>query len=58
MSDEKLKPCPFCGGEAAVKSRTAYDYVIMCRDCYVNDESNNWSQTKEEAIDAWNRRVK
>lgn len=37
MSDEKLKPCPFCGGEAEIKE-TENDvgckiWYIECSDC-------------------------
>ena len=52
---EKLKPCPFCGGEACILEICGYDmpFEVFCgcggRVAYY--------ETKEEAIDAWNRRA-
>lgn len=50
----KLKPCPFCGGEAHLY--TAYDYSnkVQCDKCgcgtmHYKDE--------KEAVRKWNRRV-
>lgn len=63
MSEIKLKPCPFCGGEAILltcsrlyileqnKGRRA----VFC----VNDDCGAvmYGSTQREAIDAWNRRT-
>ena len=53
-----LKPCPFCGGEAAEDEEdqrfTRYPYYVECHNC--GARSDEW-KTKKEAIDAWNRRV-
>lgn len=68
MTEQKLKPCPFCGGEAYarfVKDKGAFGYTsVECKKCgavpYVHMAYNNLS--KEEAVmgvvEAWNRRVK
>ena len=56
----KLKPCPFCGGEAKVREimYMKYDgyqerfYISECQCCNVNIEADN----KEDAITAWNTR--
>lgn len=59
MSD-KLKPCPFCGGEAAYSetnpSHIGDDngFMVYCKKCYT--ESSYDFQTRENAIAAWNRR--
>ena len=64
MTDE-LKPCPFCGGKAEVRSVTpVHDpniktygyggYFVMCVDCLTT--SNNYN-TAEKAAEMWNRRV-
>jgi hypothetical protein len=64
--DEKLKPCPFCGGEARITIHEVDQkpfmyftrrYAILC------DWNNGGcgaeglhSKIKEEAIQAWNKR--
>jgi hypothetical protein len=54
----ELKPCPFCGGEAGFPSGSLGWYWVECmnEDCPV-EPSTNGHQTKEEAIEAWNRRA-
>ena len=56
---DELKQCPFCGGEAILrKNRYCEGYYVTCL-------SHNCSmiiatcqrETKEEAIEAWNRRA-
>lgn len=53
---ENLKPCPFCGGEAAfgTNSVTGFEYV-RCSVC----KARTWSgfKTREESIEAWNTRA-
>ena len=49
----KLKPCPFCGGEAGVSER--YDEYCAVR-CITCGAKTNFSMTKKGAIEAWNRR--
>lgn len=58
----ELKPCPFCGGEAY----TCYainDYNrwgVSCRGCGCTVEVEEWkgiTDTSEQAIEAWNKRV-
>ena len=51
---EKLKPCPFCGGEAKVKRFFGCAYITVgCKECNVQINRD----TKKQAIDAWNKRV-
>ena len=52
--DEKLKPCPLCGGEADLK-RGLYviDNYVMCKACKTKTTLYN---TKDEAIKRWNTR--
>ena len=58
--DEKLKPCPFCGGENIIIDRddgwenmdTNPDWNVFCRDC----TATITECTREKAIAAWNKR--
>lgn len=52
---DKLKPCPFCGGKniymfTDIMSR----WWVFCKDC---DVQAGRHETKEQAVDAWNRRA-
>lgn len=49
MSETKLLPCPFCGGEAEV---CGY-YFIQCTKC---GSSTLTHTNREESIKAWNTR--
>lgn len=67
MSDLKLKPCPFCGGEAMPVycengSRYTSNIVylskrgtVKCKRCQL--ELPHVYSTVRKAIEAWNRRV-
>lgn len=56
---EKLKRCPFCGGNAELESSYA-DYVgsglhkIVCKVCGCQ---TNYEHPMQKAIDLWNRRA-
>lgn len=65
----ELKPCPFCGSEArlfsfceGVYDETKLKHNVQClneKDCFAR-VGRDWAfgyETKEEAIEAWNRRV-
>ncbi|MBQ8693726.1 MAG: Lar family restriction alleviation protein [Synergistaceae bacterium] len=57
MSEVKLKPCPFCGGEALVTSASgAFGnwYLITCASC---KNATHVHPTLGDAARAWNRRV-
>ena len=61
----KLKPCPFCGKEAAIEVHGFYNrdsrgftdktYGVVCGKCH----TSGWQfyENKEKAIEAWNRRM-
>lgn len=52
---EKLKPCPFCGNEAEINGRDRLHYwFAQCIECGATQYGK---ETKEEAIEAWNRRT-
>jgi Lar family restriction alleviation protein len=51
----KLKPCPFCGGEAHISAdRYKHHFWIECREC---GASQLTYRTEEEVISAWNQRT-
>ena len=52
-----LKPCPFCGSSASLKSGTV-DHWILCsnKDCAAALVARSFSSA-DEAIAAWNRRA-
>lgn len=65
-----LKPCPFCGGEATVTIAPILGVAfIECKHCSAmmgryqkggrTDHDGFWThfESKEEAIEAWNRRA-
>lgn len=57
---EELKPCPFCGGKAEIKSSADNDFWVECalehRFCQVIPKT--WSyETEQEAVEAWNKRA-
>lgn len=60
MSEIKLKPCPFCGGIASLRTVDITGHYFV--DCDVTKGfcevmPSTWEyETKEEAIEAWNRR--
>jgi len=60
MTDNKLMLCPFCGGEAVLKSDdklNGYYWVRCCGGkCNVMPETAVF-KTKKKAIAAWNRRA-
>ena len=56
---EKLKSCPFCGGEAILIPCGGYDcdvyYQIQCTECNLVQPS--YYQTEDEAVKLWNMRA-
>lgn len=61
---DKLKPCPFCGGEAELRvgrSRMTGRrvYTILCTnvECPILDLKTKMSFDKKQVIEEWNRRI-
>ena len=61
---DKLKPCPFCGGEAKIITHDFFvpeakqfltgSYGVECTSCHA--EGYQFWNTEEQAVAAWNRR--
>jgi Lar family restriction alleviation protein len=51
---EKLKPCPFCGGEAQERGHKGVGTAIQCTVCGAN--SGIRQRSRKESAEAWNRR--
>lgn len=58
MSVDKLKPCPFCGGEAMVIGGEDSGYAAYCQECNGDGHCEvGWFFTAEDAAEAWNTRA-
>lgn len=58
MSEIKLKPCPFCGGKAALKGD--FFSLVKCEECGAETRKVEISKkysSDEKAVEAWNRRT-
>lgn len=56
MSDTKLKPCPFCGGEAKHIKRTnehPHVHAVWCENCNCR---TSFGQSEKEVMRKWNTR--
>ena len=57
--DDRLKPCPFCGGEGCVQRHEFIGYTdtfgVVCLDC--GCETRQFFTHKKTAVRAWNRRA-
>lgn len=62
----RLRPCPFCGGEAEIVFRVAYypsgalkpeTFVPRCKDRHCLGRLYKTYPTRKLAEDAWNRRA-
>lgn len=59
MNDVKLKPCPFCGGEAELyveNGVTARCKLCYCGTPFRTDFGYSKKSAIETVIEAWNRR--
>ena len=61
---EKLKPCPFCGKKAKAHLAEKYRFVnnlkewrVYCENEFCGCNLFHGHDTKEEAVEAWNRRI-
>lgn len=60
MKEVKLKPCPFCGGEAKILVKCdriiGNKYVATCRDNHCIGRVYRKWHSEQAAREAWNRR--
>ena len=51
---DKLKPCPVCGNHilSFVNSAIGSSVTVLCEEC---GQMSGWHDTKNKAIEAWNR---
>lgn len=65
---DKLKPCPFCGSDAELKTdvrfprnmcvpKRAYEVFCTNYDCIIGRVDEIYFLNKKKAIKAWNRRA-
>jgi Lar family restriction alleviation protein len=52
-----LRPCPFCGCNAAI-DRLKGRYMVSCRNGALCGVYTDWRTSQNEAINIWNQRVK
>jgi Lar family restriction alleviation protein len=57
--NKKLKPCPFCGGQADLckdewNPKSNLKYFVICSSCGITTECKG---TKRSVIKIWNRRI-
>lgn len=60
MSEIKLKPCPFCGGEARIASEGGTVVLATCKKCHAETQGVSISAeycANEKAAEEWNRRI-
>lgn len=53
--NEKLDPCPFCGGDGAMLIKYGGEYKIYCGNAEC-DAQFGWCDDKEHVIKSWNHR--
>ena len=64
--DDRLLPCPFCGGKAILGKSDRYPqekritgYSVFCENhnCIIAIADSQYAKTEKEIIDIWNNRV-
>lgn len=59
--ESRLKPCPFCGGDAVLQQTGRNKMRVICRECIIEKEqkvlykSLDW--LREKLIESWNKRT-
>lgn len=58
MSDQELKPCPFCGGQAKIDilERKSYKHAVRCSNCGISTKGTAYKNDFFNAAE-WNTRT-
>lgn len=57
MTNENLKPCPFCGGKAELETNEDGSMLhVTCTVCYARSD-NHYAKHKNYVIQDWNKRT-
>jgi len=60
MDDIKLKPCPFCGGEANIEQTGRNQLTIRCKKCLIKKEQKHLRLSQQQLVEIltndWNKR--
>lgn len=54
---QKLRNCPFCGGEAFLLKMDDHGFILFSVVCKACHAGTNGKVQENRAIEAWNRRV-
>ena len=56
---DKLKPCPFCGGDVHFDRSYSYfrDVVVYCDGCDMVVTLDDCAASDDDIVRAWNRRA-
>ena len=59
MTMDKLKPCPFCGGDVRLDKGYSYfrDNMIYCDGCDMVFTLDDCAASDDDIVRAWNRRA-
>ena len=63
MAIPNMKPCPFCGGTAEIRSRfikgvaNRKHYWLECGQCHIQQNHVDGYRTIDKAVKIWNRRT-
>ena len=55
FTEEELKPCLFCGGEAVLHGQHAPEHWVQCLSCRASTDT---TMSSAQSIKAWNTRTK
>ena len=53
----KLKPCPFCGGDAEMRRTSSWNYFVKCTNKACGASSRHFQDNEPGAALSWNRRA-